>query len=153
MQEGMFYGWSVYAISDGIGNVKFGIAQSIQDRKKLLQTGNAHPLQVLFEVVCQKPGSTRDWRSCQSAAYCIESCIHRWLKQEGRQMTGEWFSVGYHEALDVLSQASTINVGRMGHYLDNCNVEILGPFVLIEEQDHIYWPIAKHYALEVTYGR
>jgi hypothetical protein len=140
----LYYIWSVYAISDGIGNVKFGIAQRINDRKKLLQTGNANPLQVLFEVVCQKPGKTKDWQSCQSAAYAIESCIHRWLKNEQRHVSGEWFSVSYQEALDVLTQASAINMGRLGYYVESCNVEVVGPFVLIEEQDHIYWPIAPH---------
>ena len=145
MNSDMYYGCSVYAISDGCGNVKFGVARSVANRKNQLQTGNAYPLQLLFEVVCQKPGSTRDWQSCQSAAYAIENCVHTWLKEEERHLTGEWFSVSYHEALDVLTQASAINMGRLGHYVEQCNVEVVGPFVMIEEDDHIYWPVASHY--------
>jgi hypothetical protein len=145
MEADLYYTWSVYAISDGIGNVKFGIAQRINERKKLLQTGNAFPLQVLFEVVCQKPGTTKDWQSCQSAAYAIESCIHRWLKKEKVHTIGEWFCVSYDEALDVLTQASSINMGRLGYYVEQCNVEVVGPLVLIEKEDHIYWPVASHY--------
>jgi hypothetical protein len=150
MDTELYYVWSVYAISDGLGNVKFGIAQRIDDRKKLLQTGNAYPLQVLFEVVCQKPGSTRDWQSCQSAAYVIEKSVHRWLKEEGRHMHGEWFCVLYQEALDVLDQASKISWGRLGYFVDNCKVQIVGPIVHIEEEDHIYWPIALHTTQEAA---
>lgn len=144
MNSEPYYIWNVYAISDGVGNVKFGVAMRSEDRKKDLQVGNAYPLQVLFEVACQKPASTRDWECCREAAYRVERIVHRWLKEEGRQTSGEWFSVSYHEALDVLSQASMMNTGRLGHLVEVCNVEIVGPIVLIQEDDHIYWPIPVH---------
>lgn len=144
MQGELYYIWNVYAISDGVGNVKFGIAMRSQDRKKELQTGNAYPLQLLFEVSFQKPASTRDWRSCRDAAYQLEGIVHQWLNEEGRRTSGEWFSVSYQEAFDVLAQARTINTGRLGHLVDVCNVEVVGPIVLIEEHEHIYWPIASH---------
>lgn len=150
MGDELFYIWNVYAMSDGVGNVKFGVAMRPEDRKKELQVGNAYPLQVLFEVSCQRPASTGDFESCREAAFRIEGMIHKWLKREGRQTSGEWFSVSYHEALDVLSQASMINTGQLEYLVEVRKVEIIGPVVLIEEDDHIYWPIAQHVQREAA---
>jgi hypothetical protein len=73
-----YEGWtcSVYAISDGCGNVKFGVAKNVECRIRTMQTGNAHPLQLLFECVCESELSER--KAC-SSAYCIEHNVHQLL--------------------------------------------------------------------------
>ena len=124
---------SVYAISDGIGNVKFGVAKNVQSRLKSLQTGNAHPLQLLFVVDCV---STNRWQAAL-VAHALEREIHEW--SEGSRMSGEWFAIDYHAAYDAVNFCME-QVAVMP-WQDSDNVRIDGVFVYREEKDHIwYWP-------------
>jgi len=141
-----YHGWtcSVYAISDGHGNVKFGVSKNIRSRIKEMQTGNAHPLQLLFECTCESLISER--RAC-SSAYCIEHQIHDELF--AKRMTGEWFAVGYAEAHERLS-------GVSNWFRQWSKQEDLHPFyggvtthrvyVHTSEEHHIwYWPTSDVY--------
>jgi len=123
----------VYCISDGHGNMKFGVAKNISSRMKCLQVGNAHPLQLLFSVRC--------WSGARyevaSVAHLVEHHIHRQLSSF--RMTGEWFAVDYHHAQDQMEQSSdaiSTHPWAVKH-----GVEIDGVFVEKSEHEHIwYWP-------------
>lgn len=84
----------VYAISDGCGCVKIGVADNIEKRIRQLQTGNARRLY----LVAYLPFETRrdaDAVECQAHA---DPDIER--------MTGEWFSITDCHALQVLIDAA-----------------------------------------------
>ena len=87
----------VYAVGDGHGHTKIGIANDIQARIRTLQTGNASRLY----LICYVAVSSRD------DAERIESLCHEELRDE--RMCGEWFSVyddcawqTIHECLESL---------------------------------------------------
>lgn len=124
---------SVYAISDGIGNMKFGVAKNVPSRMKSLQTGNAHPLQLLFVVECC---SSNRWVAA-SVAHRLEWSIHKNLSQF--RMAGEWFAIDYHGALEHM-EACVEHVSSMPW--GQCdNVRLDGVFIERREPDHIwYWP-------------
>lgn len=133
MAEKTIYVCSVYAISDGHGNMKIGVAKDIANRMKTLQIGNAHPLQLLFEIECLSflP------RYAASCAYRIERWLHIWL--EKKRMTGEWFAVDYEDALNQMT--ALVNTESAKLISDQMRVTIEGPIVHIAEHEHIwYWP-------------
>jgi hypothetical protein len=129
-----YEGWtcSVYAVSDGHGNVKVGVARRVDRRIEQMQTGNAHPLQLLFECVIESPWADR---FASAAAYRVEHWIHEALSD--KRMTGEWFAVDYHEVL-----------GEMEHVIDwfrnselSSSLAVHDLHVHTYEKDHIwYWP-------------
>ncbi len=141
-----YEGWtcSVYAISDGCGNVKFGVAKNVEGRIKTMQTGNAHPLQLLFECVCESELSER--KAC-SSAYCIEHNVHELLGL--KRMTGEWFAVNYHEAYASLK--SIADWFRQWSKHDHVRqwyggVTTHPVHVHTNEENHIwYWPTSDVY--------
>lgn len=136
---GYTVGWtcSVYAISDGHGNVKFGVAKIPEKRMKEMQTGNAHPLQLLFECVCESLNSER---SAVSGAYKIEHWIHEELA--AKRMTGEWFAVDYQEAYEWMTHVvDWFNESRYSHDVDAHDVHIH----TTEEQHIWYWPTSDVY--------
>jgi len=144
--EYFYEGWtcSVYAISDGCGNVKFGVAKNVEVRMKTMQTGNAHPLQLLFECVCESARSER--RAC-SAAYYIEHAIHDELFL--RRMTGEWFAVDYAQAYWQLDSAAELfrtvsKQERLAEFYGG--VVAHSVHVHTSEERHIwYWPTSDVY--------
>jgi hypothetical protein len=71
----------VYLISDG-EFVKIGIASSVVNRLKNLQTGNGRPLTILLSVKVIKP------RSLEALLHGNFSC---------KRMTGEWFNLSKDE--------------------------------------------------------
>ena len=132
-------GWtcSVYAISDGHGNVKFGVAKCIERRMKEMQTGNAHPLQLLFECACE---SERSFRTAATAAYVIEHWIHDELA--AKQMCGEWFAVDYQEAYEWMTHV--VDWFRNSRHCKHVRAHDV--FVHTPEQRHIwYWPTSDVY--------
>jgi len=122
---------SVYGISDGIGNMKFGVAKDIPSRMKTLQIGNAHPLQLLFEVVCV----CRCPRSAANAAYQVEHHIHGCI--EHLRMTGEWFAIDYYEALHQIADSADC-IANDPKVLGR-GVEIEYVVVHKQEKDHLLW--------------
>jgi hypothetical protein len=129
---------SVYAISDGHGNMKFGVAKDIQKRMRMLQTGNAHPLQLLFEVQC----------FCHIAleaawgAHQVETDIHKRLKE--RRMTGEWFAVDYEDALQAMTESS-VHCSLFSR-IKRLQIEIDDVIVHVREHEHCwYWPTSDVY--------
>lgn len=123
----------VYAISDGLGNVKFGVAKDIASRLKGLQCGNAHPLQLLFSIRC----SNLTGREVSSVAHLVENNIHRALAPQ--RMTGEWFAIDYYAALAQMEQS--IEDTMMHPWPERYGVEIDGVFIEKPEDQHIwYWP-------------
>ena len=138
MAEKKVYVCSVYAISDGHGNMKIGVAKDIQSRMKALQVGNAHPLQLLFEIECLS-FSPRDAASC---AYRIEHWLHAWL--DSTRMTGEWFAVDYDDALDQMTEVVSTEAAKL--IFEQMRVTVEGPVVHIHEHEHIwYWPTSDVY--------
>jgi hypothetical protein len=138
MPEKTVYACSVYAISDGHGNMKVGVAKDIQRRIKVLQIGNAHPLQLLFEIECLSflP------RNAASCAYRIEHWLHSWL--EKRRMTGEWFAVDYDEALGQMVELVATKAAKFT--FEHLRVTVNGPMVHIKRHEHIwYWPTSDVY--------
>ena len=129
-----YEGWtcSVYAVSDGHGNIKFGVAKNVHSRIKTMQTGNAHPLQLLFECVCE---SLESERAAVSGAYKIEHWIHEELTS--KRMTGEWFAADYQEAYEWMTHVvDWFNESGHSQYVDAHDV-----YVHTTEQQHIwYWP-------------
>lgn len=133
MSEKTVYVCSVYAISDGHGNMKIGVAKDVPSRMKALQIGNAHPLQLLFEVECLSFFP----RNAASCAYRIEHWLHAWL--DSKRMTGEWFAVDYEDALHEMTELVATEAAKLT--ADGMLVTIEGPIVHIAEHEHIwYWP-------------
>lgn len=133
-----YQGWtcSVYAISDGHGNIKFGVANRVDRRIKQMQTGNAHPLQLLFECVCE---SERQ-QSANTAAFTIEHWIHEELGL--KLMTGEWFSVDYQEAYEWLDHV----VDWFREHQSRAGLVVHDVHVHTYEHQHVwYWPTSDVY--------
>lgn len=129
---------SVYVISDGHGNMKFGVAKDIHARMKTLQIGNAHPLQLLFEVQCSSPHKNEAAWGC----YRIESVTHQSLV--GKRMTGEWFAVDYHDAMAELSFA--VVVAEEHPAFERYDIRASDVVVHTTEHEHIwYWPTSDVY--------
>lgn len=127
---------SVYAISDGHGNIKVGVANRVDRRIKQMQTGNAHPLQLLFECVCE---SERQLLA-NTAAFTIEHWIHEDLRL--RQMTGEWFSVDYQEAYKSLCHV----VDWFRAHRKDAELVVHDIHVHAYEHQHVwYWPTSDVY--------
>lgn len=103
----------VYAISDGTGNVKIGVARHPDARRRDLQIGNAYGLQVLFY----------SWHGSRSEALRSEDRIHERLKSSAVLGGSEWFRVSWRDAFHVFSQ-------------ECCEVVIS-----TEEPDHIWWAV------------
>jgi hypothetical protein len=138
MAEKTVYVCSVYAISDGHGNMKIGVAKDVPSRMKTLQIGNAHPLQLLFEVECLS-FSPRHAASC---AYRIEHWLHAWL--DSKRMTGEWFAVDYEDALHEMTELIANETAKLT--FQQMRVTVEGPIVHITEHEHIwYWPTSDVY--------
>jgi hypothetical protein len=129
---------SVYAISDGHGNMKFGVAKDIPNRIKTLQTGNAHPLQLLFEVQCFcTVACEASW-----AAHQVETDIHKRLQDQ--RMTGEWFAVDYEDALQAMAE-STVRCAAVPR-IKRLQIEIDDVIVHVQEHEHVwYWPTSDVY--------
>ncbi|HEX3747557.1 MAG TPA: GIY-YIG nuclease family protein [Bryobacteraceae bacterium] len=83
----------VYAISDGGGAVKVGVANNVQRRLKELQTGHCRKLSTFCEIGF----------SSRVEAYSIECRAHRLLK--GNLLEGEWFSIPPETAREAIGQA------------------------------------------------
>ena len=71
----------VYAVGDGHGHTKIGIANDIQSRIRSLQTGNSSRLYLICYVAVES----------RQMAERAESWCHNELRDE--RMCGEWFSV------------------------------------------------------------
>ena len=124
---------SCYAISDGTGNVKIGVAKNIERRMKAIQTGNAHPLQLLFEVEC----CSRSSRESASAAYAVEHAAHKELHD--KRMYGEWFAVEYIDCYYALEQA--IDTVAQLWWFEKYEIDTSTVLIHTAEQNHIwYWP-------------
>jgi hypothetical protein len=129
-----YEGWtySVYAISDGHGNIKFGVSSDVGKRIRNLQIGNAHPLQLLFECVCESL-SSQD--SPKAAAHFIEKWIHNEVSE--CQMAGEWFALDYWEAHECMCDAVE-DCTSMRNVL---GVRVHDVYVHTSENQHVwYWP-------------
>lgn len=129
---------SVYVISDGHGNMKVGVAKHISNRIQTLQTGNAHPLQLLFEVQCFSPYK----REAAWGCYQIERSMH--LSAVNKRMTGEWFALEYHEALDELHSAV---LQASDHVcFERYKISVSEILVHRQESEHVwYWPTSDVY--------
>lgn len=133
MAQATLWYCSVYVISDGHGNMKFGVAKDIASRMKTLQIGNAHPLQLLFEVPCSSPHKNEAAWGC----YRIEHEAHKALS--GKRMTGEWFAVDYYDALDELHVA--VSEAEQHPAFRRYQIRALDVVVHKEEHEHVwYWP-------------
>lgn len=129
---------SVYAVSDGTGNIKIGVAKDIAARMKSIQTGNPHTLQLLFEVVCVSPFR----RDVSLGAHKIEHEAHRQLAH--KRMSGEWFALDYHEALSELQHAMA--VAEEHPVFDRYQISVDEFVVHTQERDHVwYWPTSDVY--------
>jgi hypothetical protein len=91
----------VYAIGDGHGNVKIGVATNIKHRMRSLQTGNASRLYLIAYVPVQK----------HYDAYRIEAKAHS--SEDLDKRCGEWFAMADLDAVQVLFEAA-----------DECGFEI-----------------------------
>jgi hypothetical protein len=133
MSEQRLWQCSVYVISDGHGNMKIGVAKDVRARIKTLQVGNAHPLQLLFEVVCTSPHV----KEAPWACYQIEHAMHGSL--EHLRMTGEWFALEYFEAFNELEDCIA---NSSDHPLfERYKISVSDVLVHVSEKNHIwYWP-------------
>lgn len=133
VSKNVVYVKSLYAISDGIGNVKFGVAKDPRARLKEMQTGNAHPLQLLFEIESEASHG----RNAAVGAYQMEHVIHQWVRQ--KRMTGEWFAVDYSYAFRLMD--SVDDWARKDHWFNRSMVFTSGVIVHTKEADHVvFWP-------------
>jgi hypothetical protein len=96
----------VYAIGDGHGHTKIGIANDIQSRIRSLQTGNAARLYLICYIAVES----------REAAERAESWCHNELRDE--RLCGEWFSVYDDNAWQTLFEC----VESIG--VDSCVVEV-----------------------------
>jgi hypothetical protein len=101
----------VYAISDGVGNVKIGVAAHPIARRDSLQCGNAFPLQVLFHFWCR----------CRADAIKSEKRIHGRLHDLRISERSEWFRLCWGDAYASMCRESEDVV------------------VSTREVDHIWW--------------
>ena len=135
-EDDRVFACSVYAISDCCGHMKIGIAKDVNARMKELQVGNACPLCLMFEIVCESPYCKNDYTAPREAAFFIESTLHRWLKEENRQLMGEWFNICYHHTYDAMLQTVSVDYGRLEYMRTRRSVEIIGPIEQGEEEMH-----------------
>jgi hypothetical protein len=84
----------VYAIGDGHGNVKIGVATNIKHRMRTLQTGNASRLYLIAYVPVHDYGD----------AYRIESKAH--CADDMDKRCGEWFAMADLDAVQVLLESA-----------------------------------------------
>ena len=84
----------VYAIGDGHGNVKIGVANDIKHRMRTLQTGNASRLYLVAYVPFK---SRYDADRLEATAHATEGLDRR---------CGEWFAISDDEAWQVLLEAA-----------------------------------------------
>lgn len=81
----------LYIIGPESGDmVKIGVAADPEGRRRELQTGNPHPLRVLYEADVAN-------------ARRVESAAHRFLKEH--RLCGEWFAIGFQAARDAVEKA------------------------------------------------
>jgi hypothetical protein len=129
---------SLYAISDGLGNVKFGVAKNPFCRIREMQTGNAHPLQLLFEI----ESTANDSRTAATGAYWLEREAHELL--DSKRMTGEWFAVDYHDAHASVAQVH--HWACQSRWLAEIGVSVGDVVVHTPEHMHVwYWPTSDVY--------
>lgn len=134
----LVYACSVYAISDCCGHMKIGIAKDVGARVKELQIGNACPLFLMLEIVCQSPFESKERTAPRDAAFCIESTLHRWLKQDNLQLMGEWFNICYEHTYDAMLQAVSVDYGHLENLRTRSSVEIIGPLEKGDKDMHEY---------------
>jgi len=84
----------VYAIGDGHGNVKIGVANDIKHRMRTLQTGNASRLYLIAYVPLK----------CRYDADRLEATAH--ADDSVQPRCGEWFAMSDDEAWQVLLEAA-----------------------------------------------
>jgi hypothetical protein len=138
MASQLTYVKSLYAISDGIGNVKFGVAKNPFARIREMQTGNAHPLQLLFEI----ESTAKHPRSAATGAYWLEHEVHDLLAS--KRMTGEWFAVDYHYAHAAMVQVH--QWAGESRWLAERGVSASDVLVHTPEHLHVwYWPTSDVY--------
>lgn len=77
----------IYLISDGQGHFKIGIADDPQQRRIELQSGNPHPLEIIYSHFCNNTS-------------VIERQLHEQYKT--KRMTGEWFALDQADVLQVI---------------------------------------------------
>ena len=88
----------VYIIRQGNQRIyKIGISDKPHKRVKQLQTGNPYPLRIIFQTPIISSINCRK----------VESVIHKYLKEKGYWMRGEWFKIEDNEV--VLMIATKIN--------------------------------------------
>lgn len=97
----------VYAVGDGHGNAKIGIANDVQSRLRSLQTGNASRLYLICYISA----------SCRHSAEKIESWCHHDLREH--RACGEWFRV----ADDVAFQSMFECLDDLGIQADVIEIE------------------------------
>lgn len=85
----------LYAIRDGVGNVKLGIAKSVSDRRSALQTGNASALSLV------------GYAFCGDDAPALEKSLHDSLARAGLHVRGEWFA----PSITTTCVANAVSVG------------------------------------------
>lgn len=71
----------LYAISDGIGNVKIGYSRNVGNRLKTMQTGTANDLRIEWNLELG--------RCSEMSARHAESRLHRYCKKY--HVKGEWY--------------------------------------------------------------
>lgn len=83
----------LYAIADTESQlIKIGYAKDPLKRCAQLQTGNAHPLKVIWKVEVDV-----------SRAKLVETKIHQ--EYNYKRVRGEWFKMSEQEATDILNHA------------------------------------------------
>ena len=82
----------VYIIRQGDTRLfKIGVSNNPMRRLKNLQTGNPHPLKMMFSVACHG-----------LSAYEAEALIHRHLSKE--RVKGEWFDIQSDDRVVSIAQ-------------------------------------------------
>ena len=85
----------VYIIRHGNQRIyKIGISDKPEKRVKQLQTGNPYPLKIIFQT------------SIISSIHCrkVESVIHKYLKEKGHWMRGEWFRIEDNDIVFMIAK-------------------------------------------------
>lgn len=133
MNNKYLFSCSVYAISDGTGNMKVGVAKDVHSRMKSIQTGNPHSLQWLFEISCSSPYA----REASAGAYMIEHATHKVLA--AKRMAGEWFAVDYWDCFDALHEG--MDFAEQHPWFEKYQIAATDVIIRVRENDHIwYWP-------------
>ena len=85
----------VYIIRHGNQRIyKIGISDKPEKRVKQLQTGNPYPLKIIFQT------------SIISSIHCrkVESVIHKYLKEKGHWIRGEWFRIEDNDLVFMIAK-------------------------------------------------